>query len=80
MCIRDSDYSLADLKERTQKADGRVSAALLDHHQLVSYDLSLSCAETTGARFMLDYAQRAREAGGSPAVSYTHLDVYKRQA
>ena len=65
------DYSLADLKERTQKADGRVSAALLDQHQLVSYDLSLSCAETTGARFMLDYAQRAREASGAPANELT---------
>ncbi len=65
------DYSLADLKERTQKADGRVSAALLDHHQLVSYDLSLSCAEVTGARFALDYARRAREASGGPANELT---------
>ncbi len=58
------DFALADLKERTQKADGKVSAALLDQHQLVSYDLALSCAEVTGARFMLDYAARARAAGG----------------
>jgi len=58
------DYSLADLKERSQKADGKISAALLDHHQLVSYDLALSCAEITGARFGLDYAKRARAAGG----------------
>jgi (2S)-methylsuccinyl-CoA dehydrogenase len=65
------DYSLADLKERTQKADGRVSAALLDHHQLVSYDLALSCAEATGARFALDYAQRAREASGGSANELT---------
>ena len=61
------DYSLADLKERSQKADGKISAALLDHHQLVSYDLALSCAEVTGARFGLDYAKRAREAGGGAA-------------
>ncbi len=60
------DFALADLKERTQKADGKVSAALLDQHQLVSYDLALSCAEVTGARFMLDYAKRARAAGGGP--------------
>ncbi len=65
------DYSLADLKERTQQADGRVSAALLDQHQLVSYDLSLSCAETTGARFVLDYARRVREASGGPANELT---------
>jgi (2S)-methylsuccinyl-CoA dehydrogenase len=65
------DYSLADLKERTQKADGRVSAALLDQHQLVSYDLSLSFAEVTGARFALDYAKRAREAGGGAANELT---------
>ena len=61
------DYSLADLKERSQQADGKISAALLDQHQLVSYDLALSCAEATGARFALDYAQRARAAGGGSA-------------
>jgi (2S)-methylsuccinyl-CoA dehydrogenase len=57
---RRSTILLADLKERSQKADGKISAALLDHHQLVSYDLALSCAEVTGARFGLDYAKRAR--------------------
>ncbi|MBE2294413.1 MAG: acyl-CoA dehydrogenase family protein, partial [Phycisphaerales bacterium] len=61
------DFALADLKERTQKADGRISASLLDQHQLVSYDLALSCAEILGARFMLEYAGRARVAGGSSA-------------
>ncbi|MGB4948193.1 MAG: acyl-CoA dehydrogenase family protein [Candidatus Competibacter denitrificans] len=65
------DYSLADLKERSQKADGKISAALLDHHQLVSYDLALSCAEITGARFGLDYAKRARAAGGGSASELT---------
>jgi hypothetical protein len=30
--------------------------------KLVSYDLALSCAEVTGARFMLDYAKAG--AGG----------------
>lgn len=57
------DRALSALKVRTQKADGRVSAALLDQEQQISYDLALSCAEITGARFMLDYAQRARKAG-----------------
>jgi (2S)-methylsuccinyl-CoA dehydrogenase len=65
------DYSLADVKERSQKADGKISAALLDHHQLVSYDLSLSCAEVTGARFALDYAKRARAASGAPVSELT---------
>ncbi len=65
------DYSLADLKERSQKADGKISAALLDHYQLVSYDLALSCAEVTGARFGLDYAKRARAAGGGSASELT---------
>jgi (2S)-methylsuccinyl-CoA dehydrogenase len=54
------EYSLAYLKARSQKADGKISAALLDQHQLVSYDLALSYAELTGARFGLDYANRAR--------------------
>ena len=65
------DYSLADLKERSQQANGKISAALLDQHQLVSYDLALSCAEATGARFALDYAQRARVAGGGAASELT---------
>ena len=65
------DYSLADLKERSQKADGKISAALLDQHQLVSYDLALSCAEVTGGRFALDYAKRAREAGGGSTSELT---------
>ena len=56
------DYALADLKQRSQKADGKISAALLDQHQLISYDLALSTAEATGARFALDYAARARAA------------------
>ena len=56
------DYALADLKQRAQKADGKISAALLDQHQLISYDLALSTAEATGARFALDYAARARAA------------------
>ena len=66
------DCSLADVKERSQKADGKISAALLDHHQLVSYDLALSCAEVTGARFGLNYARRARAAagGGAQAASF----------
>ena len=59
------------MKERSQKADGKISAALLDHHQLVSYDLALSCAEITGARFGLDYAKRARAAGGGSASELT---------
>ena len=65
------DYSLADLQERSRKADGKISAALLDQHQLVSYDLALSCAEVTGARFGLDYARRARDAGGGSANELT---------
>lgn len=65
------DYALADLKGRAQKADGKISAALLDQHQLVSYDLALSCAEVTGARFGLDYAKRAREANSAAGAGLT---------
>ena len=65
------DYSLADVKERSQKADGKISAALLDQYQWVSYDLALSSAEAVGARFALDYAQRARAAGGGSASELT---------
>ena len=71
------DYALADLRERSQKADGKISAALLDQHQIVSYDLSLSCAEVTGARFALDYAQRARQAS---TIAADELSLEERMA
>ncbi len=52
--------SLKWIKEQCT-ANDRVSASKLDEHQLVSYDLAWSSAETAGARFALDYAKAARE-------------------
>jgi (2S)-methylsuccinyl-CoA dehydrogenase len=60
------DIGLANLKDRTLK-DGRVSASKLDLYQLVSYDAALCSAEASGARFMLDYAERVRNEAGDPA-------------
>ena len=51
------DRALSALKARTLEGE-RVSPALLDQHQLVSYDLSLSWAECTAARFLLAHAGR----------------------
>ena len=59
------DFALADLKEKSLQ-NGRISAARMDQHQLACYDLSLSCAEATGARFMLDYAAKVRDEAGNP--------------
>jgi (2S)-methylsuccinyl-CoA dehydrogenase len=64
------DIGLATLKDRSLK-DGRVSASKLDLYQLVSYDAALCSAEASGARFMLDYAQRVRDEAGDPARSVT---------
>lgn len=51
------DQSLSALKARTSEG-GKVSPARLDEHQLASYDLSVSWAECTAARFLLAHAQR----------------------
>ena len=49
------DQALSTLKSRTLEGD-RVSPAKLDDHQLISYELSLSWAECTAARFLLEHA------------------------
>jgi (2S)-methylsuccinyl-CoA dehydrogenase len=59
------DIALAVLKDRTLEGD-RVSAAKLNSYQLVSYELALSAAEATAARFLLDYAATVREQEGDP--------------
>jgi (2S)-methylsuccinyl-CoA dehydrogenase len=47
--------------------DGRVSGTLLDERQLESYNLALSTAELTAARFVLDYAANVRKKRGEKA-------------
>ncbi len=42
-------------------ADGRLSPALLDEHQLASYDISFCVAELTASRNLLDYAEEVLE-------------------
>jgi (2S)-methylsuccinyl-CoA dehydrogenase len=55
------DRAFSNLKANCLQGD-RVSPAKLDEHQLVSYELSLSWAECTAARFLLDHAFRLLEA------------------
>ena len=55
------DRSLSFIKRKCLNEAGRISAARLDHYQLVSYDIAFSYAEISGARVMLDYARRIRE-------------------
>jgi (2S)-methylsuccinyl-CoA dehydrogenase len=56
------DKALAALKVRSSDG-GHVSAALLDEQQLASYEVSVSWAECTAARFLLEHAQRLAVAG-----------------
>ncbi len=49
--------------------DGKVSAARLDARQLVSYELSLSWAECTAARFFLQHARRLVETSRDDLVT-----------
>jgi (2S)-methylsuccinyl-CoA dehydrogenase len=51
------DRAFSALKKKTLDGD-RVSPARLDDYQLVSYELAMSWAECSAARFLLDYAQR----------------------
>jgi len=46
---------LAHIKAMSSEG-GRISGTKLDEHQLVSYDIALSDAEATAARFMQDYS------------------------
>ena len=62
------DRAFSALKA-TCSEDGKVAAAKLDAHQLVSYDLSLSWAECTAARFALQHARRLGETGGDDLVT-----------
>jgi hypothetical protein len=51
------DQALTALKVRSSEG-GKISPTLLDQHQLASYELSVSWAECTAARFLLAHAQR----------------------
>lgn len=57
------DRALSSLKSKVVDPEkgGKVAPALLDHYQLISYDLSVSWAECTAARFLLDHAGRLAE-------------------
>lgn len=57
------DRGFSALKARCTE-DGRVSPALLDQHQLASYELSCCWAECTSAGFALDHARRLAAHGG----------------
>ena len=57
------DTALSALKAKTLDGE-RVSPALLDEHQLISYDLSLSWSECIAARFLLDHAGRLEAESG----------------
>jgi len=51
------DKALSAIKSRCSDG-GQLSPARLDDHQLASYELSLSWAECTAARFLLTHARR----------------------
>lgn len=54
------DKALANIKAKCSKDDSLVPA-LLDHFQLVSYDLAFCVAELQAAKVILSYAQKADE-------------------
>lgn len=62
------DQAFSNLKANCSEA-GKISAARLDAHQLISYDLSLSWAECTAARFSLQHARRLEESARDDLVT-----------
>ncbi len=56
--------AVRSLRDKTLEG-GRISSAKLDEFQLVSYETALSAAEASGARLVLDYADRVRGGGDS---------------
>jgi (2S)-methylsuccinyl-CoA dehydrogenase len=66
------DTSLSALKRRTSSGDV-VSSALLDEHQVVAYDLSLSWSECTAAEFLLAHASRLSAESSSENAFTTRL-------
>jgi (2S)-methylsuccinyl-CoA dehydrogenase len=56
--------AVRSLRHKTVEG-GRISSAKLDEFQLVSYETALSAAEVSGARLVLDYADRVRAGGDS---------------
>ena len=62
------DTAFSKLKAACSE-DGKVSASALDSHQLISYDLSLSWAECTAARFSLQHARRLEESARDDLVT-----------
>jgi len=60
------DKAFSALKARCVEGD-KVSPALLDQQQLVSYELSFCWAECTAASFSLQHAQRLAERGQADA-------------
>jgi len=61
------DLTVAALKENAT-VGGRVSADRLDEYQQVCFDTAVDAAETTAARFVLDYAANARDKLGAGAA------------
>ena len=80
MCIRDRPVTVDDIAYHTR------SVACGAKHALVAADLPWSSyqespvqAYRNAARLMAAGAQMVKLEGGIETVSYTHLDVYKRQ-
>lgn len=66
------DRAVASLRERSLSG-GKLSGSKLDELQIESYDVALSFAEATAARFGLAYARRVADMDAGGATVETHL-------
>ena len=62
------DQALSALRANCLEGE-RVSPSLLDNYQLVSYELAVSWAECTAADFLLNHAERLRDAAPDEFIS-----------
>ncbi len=73
------DTALSHLKALCAEGD-RISPAKLDKHQLASYELAVSWAECTAARFSLSHAERLRDVGSDAAFSADLAALFTAEA
>ncbi|GAB5449764.1 MAG: acyl-CoA dehydrogenase family protein [Halioglobus sp.] len=73
------DTALSHLKALCAEGD-RISPAKLDKYQLASYELAVSWAECTAARFSLSHAERLRDAGSDAAFAADLAALFTAEA
>ena len=80
MCIRDRDYAGEEIRRRLTKQFPDAKQAFLSREYAQKKDdIGIENAEPEAILEAIEKAHATFRKEGAGAVSYTHLDVYKRQ-